>query len=84
MNNFKHKLLELDSDKKLVYTAISKYLFYFRMHISKFVLEKDCVPLNLYMIFEYFILDKVDRDRIRSANNNLIKKADETWVFGPH
>ena len=68
---------------KLVFTAISKKLFYFRMHISKFVLEKNCIPLNPFMIFEYFMLDSVDRDKIREANNNLVKKSDELWVFGP-
>ncbi len=67
---------------KLVYTAISKKLFYFRMHISKFVLEKDCIPLNPFMLFEYFMLDAIDKDRIREANNNLVEKADELWVFG--
>ncbi len=70
-------------DMKLIYTAISKHYFYFRQHISKFVLEHNCVPLNPFMIFEYFMLDTVDRDLIRNANNNLVKKADELWVFGP-
>ena len=68
---------------KLIYTAISKKLFYFRMHISKFVLEKNDIPLNPFMLFEYFMLDSVERDKIREANNNLVKKADELWVFGP-
>ena len=68
---------------KLVYPAHSKHYFYFRQHISKFVLEQNCVPLNPFMIFEYFMLDTVERDTIRNANNNLVKRADETWVFGP-
>lgn len=68
---------------KLVYPAISKHYFYFRMHISKFILEQDCVPLNPFMLFQYFMLDTIDRDIIRNANNNLVKKADELWVFGP-
>jgi len=29
------------------------------------------------MLFEYFILDSVERDKIREANNDLVKKADE-------
>ena len=53
------------------------------MHISKFVLDKNCVPLNPFMLFEYFMLDTVERDKNREANNNLVKKADELWVFGP-
>ena len=67
----------------MVYPTHSKHYFYFREHISKFVLEKDFVPLNPFMIFHYFLLDTVERDTIRNANNNLVKKSDEIWVFGP-
>jgi len=67
---------------KLIYPAFSKKLFYFRAHISKFVLEKNGVPLNPFMIHEYFLLDTVDRDKIRKSNNTLVLHADELWVFG--
>ena len=67
---------------ELVYPAYSKHNFYFRQHISRYVLEQDCVPLNPFMIFEYFMLDTVDRDLIRNANNNLVRRADQLWVFG--
>jgi len=52
------------------------------MHISKYVLEQGYVPLNPFMVFDYFLLDTVDRDVVREANNNLVKRADEVWVFG--
>ncbi|MFA4942289.1 MAG: hypothetical protein WC564_01465 [Patescibacteria group bacterium] len=80
--SFTHQALNLDNDKPLVYTAMSKYLFYYRMHISKYVLEQGYVPLNPFMVFDYFLLDTVDRDVVREANNNLVKRADEVWVFG--
>ena len=67
---------------KLIYPAFSKHLFYFRMHITKYVLENDGVPLNPFMIHEYFLLDTVNRDKIRESNNTLVEKADEIWVFG--
>src|SRR3989344_2644360 len=67
---------------ELVYPAYSKHNFYFRQHISRYVLEQDCVPLNPFMIFEYFMLDTVDRDLIRNANNNLVRRVDQLWVFG--
>lgn len=35
------------------------------------------------MIFEYFLLDSVERDTVRNANNNLVIRANELWVFGP-
>jgi len=67
---------------KLAYTAFSKQLFYFKMHITKYVLDKNCVPLNPFMIHEYFLLDTVHRDKIRKSNNALVTRADELWVFG--
>jgi len=83
MSEFKHRSLDLTKDKPLVYTATSKHYFYFRTYISKFVVEHDAVPLNPFMIFEYFMLDTVDRDKIREADNICVKRSDEIWVFGP-
>lgn len=79
---FEHNALNLNEEKNLVYTAMSKHLFYFRMFISKFVLEQEKVPLNPFMIFDYFLLDSVNRDVVIEGNNNLVKRADEVWVFG--
>lgn len=82
-NWFFHQALDLQTSKPLVYTAMSKHLFYFKQHISKFVLEQGGVPLNPFMLFDYFFLDTIDRDIVREANNNVVIKADEIWVFGP-
>ncbi len=79
---FNHEALGLTDNKPLVYTAMSKHLFYYRMHISKFVLENGGVPLNPFMIFDYFLLDSVDRNLVREGNNNIVKKSEELWVFG--
>lgn len=81
--SFSHEALNLTNDKNLVYTAMSKHLFYYRMHISKYVIEQHGVPLNPFMIFDCFLLDSVNRDLVREGNNNLVKRADEIWVFGP-
>ena len=80
--DFSHPALDVRNDKPLVYTAMSKHLFYFRMFISVFVLEHGGVPLNPFMVFDYFMLDTVDRDTVREGNNNLVKRCDEIWVFG--
>lgn len=81
---FAHKSLELvHNDKPLVYTAMSKHLFYFREHISKFVLEQGGVPLNPFMLFNYFLLDTIERDVVRQANNVVVAKSDQIWIFGP-
>lgn len=40
MTNLEHRALELTkNDKPLIYTAMSKYLFYMREHISRHALE---------------------------------------------
>ena len=82
-SDFQHKALNLEGNVDLVYTAMSKHLFYYRMHISQFVLQQGKVPLNPFMLFDYFLLDSVERDVIRKANNSLVLRADEIWVFGP-
>ena len=82
MDAFSHPALSLSEEKKLVYTALSKKFFYFRFHIVKFVLEQGMVPLNPFTSFDYFLLDTVERDCVRSANNTLVRRADELWVFG--
>jgi hypothetical protein len=80
--DFSHPALNVQKDKPLVYTAMSKHLFYYRMFISVFVLEQGGVPLNPFMVFDYFLLDAVGRDVVREGNNNLVKRCDEIWVFG--
>lgn len=68
---------------KLIYSAHSKHYFFFREHISKYILDQGQVPLNPFMIFSYFMLDSVERNLIREANNTIVRKSDELWVFGP-
>lgn len=68
--------------KKVVYTAQSKHIFYAKMLISKFVLEKDYIPLNPFNNWAYFMDDMVDRNLVVRANNNLIMVSDELWQFG--
>jgi len=80
---FSHEALSLEGDKPLVYTAMSKHYFYFRMYISCYVLEKGMVPLNPFMLFDYFLLDRIDRDLVRNANNSIVVRSDQIWVFGP-
>ncbi|MDD4989903.1 MAG: hypothetical protein PHW31_01175 [Candidatus Pacebacteria bacterium] len=83
MTNFNHIALGLQKERKLVYTAMSKHFFYFRFFISQFAVKQGVVPLNPFLLWDYFLLDTVERDEIREANNNLVARADETWVFGP-
>lgn len=68
---------------KTIFTAHSKKFFYAKDVICEFVLKEDCIPLNPFQVFGYFLNDRVDRSLVRTGNNELITRCDELWVFGP-
>ena len=70
------------SELPVIFTAQSKLQFYCRDAICEFVFNQGAVPINPFRLYEYFLGDRVDRDLIRQANNNLIRKCDQLWVFG--
>ena len=74
--------MEIKEKKPIIYTAFSKHYFYARMLISAYVLGKDCIPLNPFTNWEYFMNDMVHRDFVARGNYNLILLAEEIWVFG--
>jgi len=67
---------------KIVYVASSKKIFYHRFSISKFIFNSNAVPINPFMNFDYYLGEGVEREKVREANNILVKKCDELWVFG--
>jgi len=67
---------------KFIFTSFSKRNFYLRSTISAFVLKKNITPISPFMNFDYNLEGLVDKSLIRIANNTLIGKADELWVFG--
>jgi len=68
--------------KPVVYTAQSKQYFYCRDAVCEFVFQNDSIPINPFRLFDYFLGDRVDRDKIRAANAEMISRCDEVWVFG--
>lgn len=82
MVEFEHVAKKLNNDKKVVFTAQSCKNFHQRMLICKYVFENDCVPVNPFNVFGYYLYELVDRDLVRNGNNNLLKRCDELWVFG--
>jgi len=70
------------SNLPVIFTAQSKLYFYCRDAICEFVFNQGAVPINPFRLYDYFLGDRVDRDFIRQANNNLIRKCDALWVFG--
>lgn len=75
--------LKWAEDTPIVYVAFSKHWFYLRAHVSAYVLAQGRTPISPFMNFDYNLGDLIDRDAIRVANNTLLTKADELWVFGP-
>ena len=68
--------------EKLIFTAMSKKNFFQKWRVVKFVLEQGSVPLNPFMLYDYFLVDSVDHDLVKNANHRIIEKSDELWVFG--
>lgn len=66
----------------LVFTSFSKSNFYLRSTFSTFVLNQKQTPINPFLNFEYNLSGTVDKDLIRIANNTMIKKCGQLWVFG--
>ena len=56
--------------------------FYWRQHITKFVLDEGGVPISPFMLFDYYLLHTVPKETVREAFNNLIVRCDQMWVFG--
>lgn len=75
--------MDVNEKKKIIYTAYSKHWYFAKLFISAYVLQKDCVPLNPFTNWGYFMGDMVDRKLVVRGNNNLILLSDEVWCFGP-
>ncbi|MCI0532672.1 hypothetical protein L0Y49_00460 [bacterium] len=70
-------------EPKVVFTAMSRHYFCYRMFITKFVLEREKIPISVFTLYDYFLLDTVSREFLIICNNALIRRVDELWVFGP-
>jgi hypothetical protein len=68
--------------KPVIYTAQSKQYFYCRDAVCEFVFRCDSIPINPFRLFDYFLGDRVERDKIRAANAEMLSRCDEVWVFG--
>ena len=82
MNEFNHVAKDLQEEKKMVFTAQSCKNFHQRMLICQHAFEQGAVPINPFNVFGYYLYELVERDLVRNANNNLMKRYDELWVYG--
>ena len=70
------------TERRVVFAAMSKRNFFLREHIVRFILNSGYTPTCAFMMYSYFLLGTVEKKALISANNDLIKRSDELWVFG--
>jgi hypothetical protein len=68
--------------RPIVFTAQSKRFFYCREAVCQFAFSHGVIPINPFMAFGYFLGERTDRDAVRRANDALVLRCDELWVFG--
>lgn len=78
-----HPAAALFDRRPLVFTAHAAESAYLRERVCAYVIQRDAVPVNPWMVGGYFLYGLVDKDDVRRANNNLLMRCDELWVFGP-
>jgi len=66
----------------MVFTAQSKKRYYCRDAVCEFVFNQGALPINPFRLYGYFLADRVQRDLVRQANNNLVRLCEQLWVFG--
>lgn len=67
---------------RVVFTAHSSRNSHLAMQICKFVFESGHIPINVFNLYGHFMFDLVNKEKVFAANNELIKRSDELWVFG--
>ena len=77
-----HVKVSSTQSKKVVFAAQSKQSFYCRNAVCEYIFNHDCIPVNPFRIFGYFLDERVDRSLVRNGNNEMIFRCDELWVFG--
>lgn len=75
------KRIEKDRSE-LVFLSFSKENFYLRMRISAFTILQKKVPISPFMNIDYNLGGVVDKKLIRIAENTMLKRCRELWVFG--
>lgn len=71
-----------EKERTLVFTAYGKELMYEAYSISKLVLDLEHIPINPFLNFGYNLGDSIGFTHlVRNANNGLVARCDELWVF---
>lgn len=66
----------------IVFTAQSKHYFYCREAVAEFTFAHGAIPINPFLAFGFFLGERVNRELVRQANEALVLRCDQLWVFG--
>lgn len=69
--------------RKFVYATHSRNWFYVREAITQYVVEQGAAVVNPFMNYGFYLNGAVKKDEVDECCHQLIRSADELWVFGP-
>lgn len=71
------------TQRKLVYATHSRNWFYAREAITWYAVEQGAAVVNPFMNYGFYLNGAVKKDEVDECCHQLIRSADELWVFGP-
>ena len=71
------------TQRKLVYATHSRNWFYAREAITRYAVEQGAAVVNPFMNYGFYLNGAVKKDEVDECCHQLIRSADELWVFGP-
>lgn len=69
--------------RKMVYVTHSKSWFYAKEVVVQFAVKQGVAAVNPFMNYGFYLNEMVKKDEIVECCHQLIRTADELWVFGP-
>ena len=69
--------------RKMVYVTHSKSWYYAKEIVMQFAIEQGVAAVNPFMNYGFYMNGSVEKDGVVECCHQLIRTADELWVFGP-
>jgi hypothetical protein len=67
---------------EMVFLSMAKENFYLRTRISAYVIKQGKVPISPFMNIDYNLGGTVEKRIIRVAENTMLQRCKQLWVFG--
>lgn len=69
--------------RKMVYVTHSRSWFYAKEAVVQFAVKQGVAAVNPFMNYGFYLNGAVEKDEIMECCHQLIRTAEELWVFGP-